>query len=70
MRLASVEIECATCGFQLPPFARREILQTTNLQTTEYECPTCKSAFRVSVQRTRQTTLTPERLNEIRNKNH
>lgn len=67
--LASVEIECRTCGFQIPPFARREILRTDNLQTNEYECPTCKSVFRVCVQQTRRTTLTAAKLEEIRNKN-
>ena len=69
MTLATVEIECRTCGFQIPPFAGREILRTDTLQTVEHECPTCKSVFRVCVQQTRRTTLTAAKLEEIRNKN-
>ena len=69
MTLATVEITCGACGFSVPPFARREILRTDNLETNEYRCPTCGEHFRVCVQRTARTTLTPEKLEELRNKN-
>ena len=69
MTLAAVEITCGACGFQFKSFARREILRAENLQTSEFVCPTCGSTFRVSVQQTRRTALTPESLEVVRNKN-
>jgi Zn finger protein HypA/HybF involved in hydrogenase expression len=69
MTLATVEITCGACGFSVPSFARQVVLQKDNLQTSEFVCPTCKSVFRVCVQQTRRTTLTPAKLEELRNKN-
>jgi hypothetical protein len=67
--LASIEITCGACAFQIPAFARQVILQKDNLQTIEFVCPTCESKFRVSVQQTGCTVLTAESLELVRNKN-
>lgn len=64
-----VELTCSDCRFQIPAYARREILQKPDISTDEFTCPTCGAAYRVSVQQTRGATLAPERLNNVKNRN-
>lgn len=69
VNLGLVELRCGTCGFLLPPFARSEVLSKESLRTEKAICPTCGSEYRICLQRTKETDLRPDRLNEIRNKN-
>jgi hypothetical protein len=66
--VASVDITCGECGFQIPNYGRKPIVRKATLTTDEFSCP-CGSVYRVCVQQVKSTTLTPAELEQRKNRN-
>jgi len=68
-KVASMDITCGACGFQIPKYGRKPIVRKATLATDELDCPKCGSVYRVCIQRMKSTTLTPAELEERKNRN-
>lgn len=64
-----VAIICEDCKFQIPQYAKTPLQRTRALRVDRLECPTCHSAYLLTLEKVRHTNLAPKDLDAVRNRN-